>query len=311
MNHQSFSLLVFLAFALLACEEEFIPVGSNQAPDLVVEGYIEAGEQALPPYVILTKSVPFFQEFNAEDLANTFVHDAVITVSDGEKQVQLTELCLNELSAEQKALAAALFGFDPDSVGFNFCIYLDLSFSMIGEEGKSYTLQVEAEGKTLSAVTSIPRHVPLDSIRFEEAPGLPNDTLAQLICYYQDPAMEANFYRYQVGINQGALLNPISSVTDDRFFEGQYISFPLAKPENTTEDIDLETFGLYTVGDTISLKWWNLDEAHFNFWNTLEFNATNQGPFSSYTLIESNINGGLGIWGGLSASYYERIVNKP
>ncbi|HMQ49872.1 MAG TPA: DUF4249 domain-containing protein [Saprospiraceae bacterium] len=310
MYPKRFYFFAIAFFALLGCEEEFIPEGTNQEPDLVVEGYIEAGEQALPPYVILTKSVPFFREFNADDLANTFVHDATITVSDGEKQVQLTELCLDELSAEQKALAAVLFGFDPDSVGFNFCIYLDLTFSMVGEVGKSYTLQVEAAGKTLHAVTTIPRHVPLDSIRFEEPPGEPNDTLAQLICYYRDPGFEANFYRYQVGINQGGLQSPLSSVTDDRFFDGQAILFPLAKPESATEDIDFETFGLYTVGDTIALKWCNLDEAHFNFWNTLEFNTANQGPFSSYTLIESNIQGGLGIWGGLSASYYEMVVNK-
>ncbi|MBK8777276.1 MAG: hypothetical protein IPO25_07635 [Saprospiraceae bacterium] len=32
------------------------------------------------------------------------------------------------------------------------------------------------------------------------------------------------------------------------------------------------------------------------FWNTLEFNKGSQGPFSSYTTINSNIIGGLGIW---------------
>ena len=43
-------------------------------------------------------------------------------------------------------------------------------------------------------------------------------------------------------------------------------------------------------------------------WNTLEFSNANQGPFASYTRLESNINGGLGIWGGLSVSYYTRVV---
>ena len=34
----------------------------------------------------------------------------------------------------------------------------------------------------------------------------------------------------------------------------------------------------------------------------------NQGPFASYTRLQSNIVGGLGIWGGYSVSYYKRAV---
>ena len=62
------------------------------------------------------------------------------------------------------------------------------------------------------------------------------------------------------------------------------------------------------VGDSVLIKWTTIDEAHFDFWNTLEFSNANQGPFSSYTRLQSNINGGLGIWGGYSVSYYSRTV---
>ena len=132
-----------------------------------------------------------------------------------------------------------------------------------------------------------------------------------MLCYLDDPAGEANFYRYQVGINSSGYISPIASVLDDRLIDGQRASFPLFRPEpRGTMEFDFETFGLYRTGDTVSLKWISLDKAHFDFWNTLEFNSANQGPFSSYTLIDSNIEGGLGIWGGLSASYYELRVEK-
>ncbi len=302
-----------LLAALLAvsCEEIFIPDSADVPPQIVVEGYIEAGQRPSPPFVILTRSVPFFSQFSAEDIEGTFVRNASVKVSDGERTVELSELCLDELSEEEKRLASVLFGFNPDSLGFNFCVYIDLSFSLRGEEGKTYTLNVEAEGQQLHAVTTIPHHVGLDSLRFREPPGEASDSLAQLICYLQDPGGETNFYRYQVGINSNGYISPIASVLDDRLIDGQQAIFPLFRPEpRGAQEFDFETFGLYAVGDTVAIKWITLDEAHFNFWNTLEYNSANQGPFSSYTLIDSNVEGGLGIWGGLSASYYELRVEK-
>jgi hypothetical protein len=303
-----FSLMVI---ALWSCEEPFIPDTVDKPAEIVVEGYIEAGERATPPYVILTKDVPFFSTFSAEDLENTFIHDAIIEVSDGEQTTQLTELCLNELTAQQKQLASGLFGFNIDSIGFNFCVYLDLTFTLQGEEGKTYDLSIESEGKELFATTTIPEHAPLADVWFREPPGEPSDTLAQMICSSNDPAGIANFYRYQVEINGEGFVSSLASVIDDRIFDGEYFEFPLAKPEpRGTDDFDLTTFGLYRIGDMVTLKWLCLDEAHFNFWNTLEFGAANQGPFSNYTRVESNVEGGLGIWGGLSASYYDLTVEK-
>lgn len=308
-------LFAFFAVAalpwLFSCEKEFIPDSSGLPPRLVVEGYIEAGGRPTPPYVTLTRSLPFFSELSAEELENSFVHDAVVRVSDGERVATLTEICLDELTSDQKALAGNLFGLNADSLGFNFCVYIDLTFSMMGQEGKTYTLEVEADGQYLEAVTTIPFHAPLDSMRFQEPPGNPVDTLAQLLCHLSDPAGQANFYRFQVSINEGGFVPPISSVLDDRLFDGASTSFPLYRPEaRGTESFDLETFGLYRVGDRITVKWISLDKAHYDFWNTLEYSASNQGPFSNYTLVESNIQGGLGIWGGLSATYYELLVQK-
>jgi hypothetical protein len=256
-------------------------------------------------------STSFFSEFSAEDFNENFVSGAEVRITDGQDTVQLEEVCLNELSPLEKQLAADAFGLAVDSLGFNFCVYIDMSFSMIGEAGKTYTLMVEAEGRQLRAVTSIPEHVPIDSLRFRPPPGEPVDTLAQLVGYLKDPAGTPNFYRYQVGTNGGPIISPGASVTDDRLFDGEVVEFPLFRPiPRGSADIDLETFGFYTVGDTITVKWITIDEAHFDFWNTVEFNTANQGPFSSYTLIESNVEGGLGIWGGISASYYTLPVSR-
>ncbi|HKK80167.1 MAG TPA: DUF4249 family protein [Phaeodactylibacter sp.] len=288
-----------------------MPDNAELEPQLVVEGYIEAGERATPPYLLLTRSVPFFTEFNAEDFNANFVSGAEVRVSNGEDTVALQELCLDELDAQQKQLAAAFLGLPLDSIGFNICLYTDLTFSMLGEEGKTYELWIEAEGQELYAVTRIPPHVPVSEFDFREVPGEPIDTLARLVGLISDPGGAANFYRYQMGINGGPIISPAASVIDDRLFNGQTFEFPLFRPEpRGNPDLDIETFGLYTVGDTVEVKWITIDEAQYDFWNTLEFNTANQGPFSSYTLVESNVVGGLGLWGGLSASYYNLVVEK-
>lgn len=300
--------LLFILALLTSCEEEFIPEVSTDPQQIVVEGYIEAGERPTPPFVILTRSFPFFQKINPSGFDNAFVHNANVEVSDGERTVQLTELCLNELTPEQQVLAGQLLGFNPDSIAFNFCAYIDLSFSMMGQEGKRYDLRVEAEDQVLNATTTIPFHVPLDSLWFVVPPGKPNDTLAELRIFMTDPGDRADFYRYQTQINGMGFRSPFTSVTDDLLFNGQSFQFPLAKAEDRNAEFDPATYGLFHRGDTVALKWITLDEAHFDFWNTLEFTLANQGPFSNYTRIDSNIEGGLGIWGGLSASYYEEVV---
>ncbi|MBK7223573.1 MAG: DUF4249 family protein [Saprospiraceae bacterium] len=53
-----------------------------------------------------------------------------------------------------------------------------------------------------------------------------------------------------------------------------------------------------------------LDKVHFDFWKTRDFAANSGGPFSSYTRIKTNINGGLGIWGGYSVQNY-RLYCPP
>ncbi|MEL6924370.1 MAG: DUF4249 family protein [Bacteroidota bacterium] len=251
-NRRSWYFLLFVSTLLgvWSCEEEFLPEVSSDPEEIVVEGYIEAGEQATPPFVILTRSIGFFSEIRADLLDELYVHDALVTISDGEQTVELTEVCLDELTDEQKQLVSGAFGLNPDSLGFNFCVYLDLSFSLRGEVGRTYALEVMAEERRLSASTTIPSHVGLQELRFEQPPGEPSDTLRQLICVIDDPAATADFYRYFTGLNGGPTLAGAQSVTDDAFFNGKSFEFPLAKAEPRNAEFDPITFGLFEVGDT-------------------------------------------------------------
>ena len=56
---------------------------------------------------------------------------------------------------------------------------------------------------------------------------------------------------------------------------------------------------------TIVIKFCTIDLPHFNFWESFEIAAFNEGnPFSAPATINSNIQGGgIGVWGGYGVTY--------
>ncbi|MEO6132317.1 MAG: DUF4249 domain-containing protein [Saprospiraceae bacterium] len=291
-----------------SCEQEYTPPKSPDGPKYVVEGYIEAGENPFPPYVILTRTFDFYGTLNPAQFTGSFIHGADVSIKDGDLEVVLQEICLSDLSPELRKEVAAQFGFNPDSLAIDYCVYLDVLGQLQPQQEKSYDLRIVTENQVITATTYIPKHVPLENIHFEAPPGSPNDSLAQLRCSISDPPGVRNFYKYFGATNGGPLRTSFSSVVEDLFFDGKTFEFQLFNPKTTESNVDPDKFGLYFVGDSMTIKWCNMDEAHFDFWNTLEFSNANQGPFSSYTRLQSNIHGGLGIWGGYSVSYYTRKV---
>ena len=300
--------IILSGIFLTGCEQEFTPEPSSDGPDYVVEGYLEAGDNPTPPYLLLTRTFNFYGEIGPDQFTESFVHDADVKVSDGTKEVTFQEVCFSDLDSATLELVADQFGFDVDSLTIDFCIYLDLLNVLQPQTGKTYNLHIDVDGDIITASTVIPMPVPLDSLAFGPPPGEPNDTLAQLTCYISDPAGIQNFYRYFGSTNGGPLETGFSSVEEDLFFDGKSFGFQLFNPQTDSGDVEPEEFGLYFVGDTVTLKWCTIDEANFDFWNTLEYSNANQGPFSNYTRLQSNITGGLGVWGGYSVNYYTRIV---
>ena len=301
-------LLSIIALFTVSCETEYIPTDIQQEADVVVEGYIEASDRALPPYIILTKTANFFREFDPNKLESYLIKNAVVTISDGTVTDTLPPFCLNSLDAAQKKIVANFLGFNPDSIGgADLCIYINPFGKIKPKEGNSYSLTVKTEGKTVTAITTIPKRVPLDSLHFIPTPNNVIDSMVQLRGFISDPAGVKNFYRTAIGSEGGQLRISTNSAISDNFFDGKpSFQFPLSKPIlPNQEKIDFETAGLYKKGEKVTVKYMCIDETHYNFWNTAAQSAQNQGPFSTYTRIKSNIKGGVGIWGGISATYYE------
>jgi hypothetical protein len=312
LSHSYLFLLVG-AFLFFACEEEFIPEIDPDEQELIVEGFIEKGEGALPPYVLISKSIPFFGSIQPSDIAELQIRDAEVKVTFEGNEYELPLVCLSELPEEVRNQIIEEVGVLPDLEDGDFCVYIDILRNIPIQSMKPYSLFVALEsGDILEAKTIIPNHVPIDSFRFTSPPGEnENDTMARLLITVTDPP-GPNYYRYLTAGQDEVLQASFASVTDDGFFDGETFDFPLQKavsPQDL-ENGNPENFGLYRRGDTVRIRWLNIDKDHFAFWNTFEFNLNNQGPFSSYTRVSSNVSGAIGIWGGYSSSLYKLEVPK-
>jgi len=274
------ALYIFLIlFALSSCEKDISVDIPDPESRIVVEGFIEQG---LPPRIILTKNAPYFASLSPNELNKYAITDAKVTLSDGNSTYELNNEFLG---------------------GVKLPSYTNLLVT--GKVGTIYKLTVEAEGTTVSAYTLIPKPIPLDSVFFELDNG--SDSLGLLKCHLTDPDTLGNFYRFftkRFSKDPQFYTTEFSSVFEDKIVNGSSFDFSLRRgmPPNSTEEG--EGRGRFRLGDTIVLKWCTIDKAHFQFWQTLErSNNSNGNPFAAPVSIKSNINGGLGIWGGYGSSY--------
>lgn len=301
-------LYLFLAAGLLfSCEEEVIPDNTDFVEQYVVESFLEKSNDGFPPFLLLTKSIGFYSKIDPFVLQNIFVSGASVKVKLDGVDYKMEELCLNQLPAEIRKEILKDLGLNPDSVNVNICAYIDLNRSIPILVGKTYLLEIIKDQDTIRSQTKIPELVKIDSFWFEDIPGKANDTFAQMFGRINDFMGQTDYYRYFTAGQNEILIPDNSSVFNDFFFDGQEFKFIIPKARVPGEQFN-ETSGYFRRGDTVRVKWCNIDKAHFEFWNTLEVSRTRQGPFSSYVRIKTNIQNGLGIFGGQNCEVYEVIV---
>ena len=308
LRDYSFILILF-SISMYSCEEEISPEDTNSNPKFVVESYIELGNEALPTYALITKTLGFYSKFSQADLLQSFISGASVKILHNSDTVKLQEVCFASLTPDLKESVAKVLGIDVDSIKLDICVYVDILNSIKPQIGNTYEINVQVDQTVLSGKTSMPNLVPIDSFWFEPTPGKALDSFLQLFCTISDLPNEKNFYRYFVATGDGTFKANFQSVTDDAFFDGKEFKFTLQNAQSQDDDFN-ESYGYFKKGDTITLKWCNLDEAHFNFWNTLEVSRTRQGPFANYVRIESNIKNGLGIFGAYHCKNYKLAIPK-
>jgi len=285
-------LALILTVFMLSCQKEVFIELPEPENKLVVEGWIEQDQY---PVVSLTRNSPYFSAVDSSTLANLFILNAQVYVSDGTLTEQLTIDFSN-----------AFLGIWP------FVCYKG---SLIkGEVGKSYYLTIYAEGDTITGVTTIPEPVVLDTVWWKPEPNT-DDTLGYIWGIYNDDPLLKQYFRLFT-LRKGRDLDWVpafGSVYDDIFFNGIEFEFSIYRGVTALTDIeaienDDELFA-FKKGDTILLKIGSIDREHYDFWRTVEQEYFSGGnPFVFPVVIRHNVEGAIGVWGGYGASIYQVIA---
>ena len=171
---------ILVIIFLTSCEKN-INFNLNKAPDvLVVDANIENGHA---PQVILTKSFNFFGTVNPALLANSFVHNATVTISNGMLTHQLKEYAY------------------PVNADLNVYVYSidtsNLATAFVGSFNTKYTLSITSGDNNYTAVTTIPLlSKKIDSLFWKPAPFSPDSNNVVLTIKSTDPPGLGNYIRY-------------------------------------------------------------------------------------------------------------------
>jgi len=103
------------------------------------------------------------------------------------------------------------------------------------------------------------------------------------------------------------------TIVDDEFINGRSVSFFSGQSDKpfAAQDTFINEDFFYRLGDTVFLKFSTIGRREYDFYTTFETAVnTNGNPFSSPTLVRTNVEGGLGIWCGFSPAYDTLYIPK-
>jgi hypothetical protein len=286
--------LVCIVILFTSCERaiEFTP--ENPAPKLVVEGIIESGEY---PVVYLTKSLGFFNKIDPSQLAGTFVRNATVKISNGEKTHTLKEKSI------------------PVADGVNLYYYTidssDLGTAFKGKLDTHYDLEIITGENTYTSSTTIPPLAKtITRLYYNEYIDKKDSGKVALYGEFNDPPGRGNYIRYFTSTNDGPYYPGLTSVFDDQIVDGQTYELQIEQGVDRNSDIDFEEYSFFRRGDSITVKFCNIDKGVYDFWRTMEYSYQSIGnPFSSPTKVLGNIsNGALGYFGGYAVQYTSIVI---
>jgi hypothetical protein len=239
---------LFLAMAVVSSCEKVIDVDiKDAAPAIVIEGILT--NRADSQVVRISRSALFGQ-------TNVFpaVRGAVVSITeDGIRKVTLRE----------------------NTPG----VYIIRNVR--GTPGHIYTLNVEAEGKTYTATSTMPNQVRLDTIGLNSS-NFFGKIRKSLSIEYQDPAQVKNYYRCLLSVNG----KPSKQffLFDDNFTDGKRVSQDLF-------DFDVEL----QQGDIVDVELHCIDPIIYRYWQGLDQNQNRGGASTTPANPVSNMsNGALG-----------------
>lgn len=173
--------------------------------------------------------------------------------------------------------------------------------AITGTPDKTYNMTAIVDGNTYTASSTMPQPVGMDSMYVSKR-ALTDKLYATVV--YTDPAGIPNYYRWVQYVN--GLKEKTIFVSDDQLTDGLTIKGQL-NYNNDTDDPNRDI----RIGDTVRLDMICLDSAVYNYWYSLNIEASGNGSANSPGNPISNIKGGcLGYFSAQTVRTKTLIVQK-
>jgi hypothetical protein len=289
MIRNLFYFLLF-TFSFTSCEKDINIKLDPTTTDLVVDASIENGKF---PVVTLSKSLDYFSKLDTHVLNTSFIHNAIVTMSNGPITARLQ---IDSSKSDSSSLIIYYYTFTNAYSGPKFS----------GEFNTEYKLQIDYLNKTYTATTTIPSLAKfIDSLWWEPAPASADSDLVNIKARVTDPPGYGNYTRYYTKVNGGPYYPGLNSVFDDQITDGTTYTVTVDQGVNRNIPIDVNDYSFFHKGDSVTVKLADIDKGTYDFWRTMEYNYQSVGnPFSTPTEVLSNIsNGALGYFGGYATQY--------
>lgn len=240
---RSFILYIFLAAVFFSCEES-IQLDLDQAqPKVIIEGQVtdRPGYQ----FVKVSRSAGFYESGETPRITNANVS---VTNDLGE-----TVTFVHNPNAH------------PDSAGY----YLPQN-NFIGQIGRTYTLNVVADGQSYEAHDKMVDVMTMDSLRYqpnefqEEDPEI-TGKIYELLMYAKERQGEKNFYLFKFYRNDSLTYFNDTDIyyTDDELLAENIDGFPSPV--------------YYGIGDEAIVEVYSISREGYVFYNDLSSNLNNDG----------------------------------
>ena len=296
-------MLMLTMVAFVSCERNFDIALKNNQSQLIVEGYIN-NELPSYNYVVLGRSQSYFEP----GFENIPVTGATVTITEG------TLLASNtynwDLGSRRQLKEGRLPQFNDQllpGVYFDPMLTTNPANALKGTPGKHYLLEIEAEGKQYSAITTLLPLISLDSVtsdfHYIDEDDDTTQAKARLTVHYKDPDSIGNTQLYywssidsRNNFGWGAMgTNRFTPGTDD-LVNGEYIHLTLSNG--------------FAIGDSINYYMASVERKVYNFWDSFNKARSNAGPFATPVRLLNTVSGDnvIGCFSGFSLSTKSLVV---
>lgn len=253
-------------------------------------------------------------ELDLTNVPTQIVIEGFVTDQEGPYQIKISQTVdfyeSNSFPTESNAIVRIYDDLGNDDMLTEVSPGIYETTNLQGERGVTYTLEVQLDGTTYTAISKMPEQlITLDSIsaNFEEE-SLFYDEGYYATAYFNDTPNFDNYYRMQVLVNGEVYF--FIDIDDEDAVPEEDINFWLTNDKFTDgNEQDYEFPHTLKVGDTFEVTLQHLDRSTFDYYRTL-VDVINGGGVAPSNPITNMQGGALGYFGAFSVTGNSIVVQE-